>query len=144
MRIQWRHGCVKLLYHGEVKVSPADIRRSLTGRDWQKKLDEYEQKLTQAQAVISPHEKSASPEVLLRLNGRFEARLAQAFLEKRGKAEWELQKPFEVCHDFVQQFAKHIGQAIASPWEVEVSGLKPKPAKSKRDMPAPSTFLDMV
>ena len=145
-RIQWRHGLVKLLYHGEVKVTAGDIKRSLSSREFATKLDKYESSLQQAHGIAMNHRAvDPNPETTRMLEGHLEARLVQSFLEKKGKGEWELKKPCEVCHKFVQDFAAHAKQNIASPWEAEVQALKTKPGKAKKELSAnPAAFLGTI
>lgn len=123
-------------------MTPAEIKRSLSSKDWCAKLDEYQGKLVQAHAMVCTHQANANPEVTLRLQGLLESRLVQSFLEKKGKGEWELKKPAEVCHAFVESLSSHVGVSIPSPWEAEVQALKVKPNKAAKNIAAPSSFLE--
>ena len=74
-RIQWRHACLKLMLTGDVKLTAADIRKSLTSKDFSSKLDSFEKLFGDAKVLASKYSSKMSSEALQRLLGMLECHL---------------------------------------------------------------------
>lgn len=58
-RALWRHAMIKLALTGDVKVTPSDVKRSL-GMGFQRSLDDFEKKLSQAKQVYQANQSLVS------------------------------------------------------------------------------------
>ena len=129
-RIQWRHACLKLMLTGDVKLTAADIRKSLTSKEFSSKLDSFAKLFGDAKELASKYSGKMSSEALQRLLGMLECHLVISFVEKKSKDEtWKRVEPEEACHRFVLELGQEIGEPIVSPWaafEKAKSGSKQK------------------
>lgn len=139
-RIQWRHACLKLMLTGDVKLTAADIRKSLTSKEFSLRLDSFEKLSGDAKKLASTYSGKTSSETMQRLLGMLECHLVMSFLEKKSKDEtWKRVEPEEACHRFVLELGKEIGQHIVSPWAAFEK--KKSTSKQKQKLASSSTIL---
>lgn len=124
-RTRFRRSFLKFAYAvpEDIKVNASDARKALSTA-WSKRLDDFEGRLGQADALIRTHASGASRSQVEKLAGFLEARLVQAVLEKSGKESWALLKPEAVLRQFVTDLGELVGKSIPSPWKEEVEKLE--------------------
>lgn len=139
-RTRFRHAFLKLAYAvpETVKITTADLRKAL-GSGFAKRLDDFENHLQQADAIVRTHAGSARQSQLEKVTGFLECKLVQSLLEKPGQESWALLKSEEVLHQFVTDLGEMLGKSIPSPWKDAVEDIeKTKACKRSKAIPAGS------
>ena len=137
--VLWRHALLKtLLCHHERLVSVSDIKRSLTQKDLQPKVQDFEKMLSQLRGIgrsvggLSAHQVDMGV-------GTFEVESVLVLLQKKPKEAHEVYESFdhveEAAHKAVKTWREQSKDAtLASPWESFVQAALAKPSATK---PAP-------
>ena len=138
-RVMWRHALLKLAYYNSQAnlVSVSDIRKSITSRDFQKKVDDFEKFLTRVKDFAKAHFDLKDPHVK-RLLGLAECQLVWFVLAKTHRTiSWKYDSMEQVGHQFVKLLIQQTGKEVDSPFHEKAGDKGSSAAAGPTKRPAP-------